>query len=310
MASDDDKLDANLVLALHALLEERSVTRAAARQGVGQPAMSHALKRLRERFDDPLLVRGDGRRLQLTPRALELADLARQGVEAVARVFEAPATFDPTTADRRFVLATSDAMSVMLVPPLLDLLQREAPGVDLELRPIGPDVEVALDEGRLDLALGRFDHARLGLRRRRLYRETLVCAIRADHPEVGASLELATYTALGHLLVAPRGSREGVVDVALAQRGARRRVAVVLPTFVAAALIVARSDLVLTLPCRVARWLREQVAIRVLPAPLPLPEYEVLQLWHERDQHDPSHRWLRGAITRALEAAGPSESPG
>lgn len=306
--SADDKLDANLVLALHSLLEERSVSRAATRQGVGQPAMSHALKRLRERFDDPLLVRGGGRRMQLTPRAVELAELAQQGAEAVARVFEPPAAFDPSTAERRFRIAASDAMSMMLLPSLLSLLREEAPRVDLELPAVGPDVDVALEEGRLDLALGRFDRARLGLRRRRLYREQLLCMVRADHPQVGQALDGATYVALQHILVAPRGSTLGVVDTALAEQGQQRRVAVVLPSFVAAAMVVASSDLVLTVPRRVGSWLRERVPVRVLPAPVSLPEYEVIALWHERDHQDAAHRWLRGAVTWALELAEPADA--
>lgn len=299
-APPDDKLDANLVLALHALLEERSVSRAAQRTGVRQPAMSHALKRLRERFDDPLLVRGGGRRMQLTPRAQELIDLAAQGVAAVARVFAPPAQFEPARAQRRFRIAATDAMDMLLLPPLLALLQREAPGIDLELPAARADVDAALEEGRIDLALGRFRDAGIGLRRRRLYLEHLVCVVRADHPRVPDALDAELYAALDHALVSPRGTREGVVDEALAARGLRRRVAVVLPSFIAAVAIVADSDLVLTVPSCIAHHLRPRLQVRMLPLPLELPEYEVLQLWHERDHHDPGHRWLRGAVARAL----------
>lgn len=303
MGDLDDRLDANLVLALHALLRERSVSRAAERMGLRQPAMSHALKRLRERFDDPLLVRGDGRRMQLTPRGLELADLAQQGAEAIARVFEAPAPFDPATCTRSFRVAASDAMDVILLPKLLAHLAQHAPGVDLELPAAGPDVAVALDEGRLELALGRWDEAPLGLRRRRLYRERLVCVVRADHPRVGETLDLASYVALPHMLVAPRGTRRGVVDEALARLGQPRRIAVVLPSFVAAMVVVTSSDLVLTVPERVAQSLRGHVALRVLPPPVELPAYEVQQVWHERDHHDPAHRWLRSTVVGVLAAA-------
>ena len=297
----DDKLDANLVLALHALLRERSVSRAAARMGLGQPAMSHALKRLRERFDDPLLVRGDGRLMQLTPRALELADLAQQGVEAIGRVFAAPAQFDPATCVRRFRMACSDAQNVSLLPGLLARLAQEAPGVDLELPITGPSVPTALEEGRLDLAIGRWDLAPMGLRRRRLYRERLVCVVRADHPRVGETLDLATYLALPHMLVAPRGTPHGVVDDALARLGHERRIAVVLQSFVAAMIIASGSDLVITLPSRLVEQLQGQLALRVLAPPLELPPFELHLVWHERDHYDPAHRWLRGLVASVLQ---------
>ena len=298
----DDKLDANLVLALHALLRERSVSRAAARMGLGQPAMSHALKRLRERFDDPLLVRGDGRLMQLTPRAVELADLAQQGVEAIERVFTAPAPFDPVTCTRRFRMATSDATNVNLLPALLARLAREAPAVDLELPVSGPSVASALEEGRLDLGIGRWDLAPMDLRRRTLYRDRLVTVVRADHPKVGAELDLATYVALPHVLVAPRGSPRGVVDDALAQLGHQRRIAVVMQSFVAAMFVASTSDLLLTLPMRVALELQRPFSLRVLTPPLPLAEIELHLVWHERDHYDPAHRWLRGLVASVLQS--------
>lgn len=302
MPDVDDKLDANLVLALHALLRERSVSRAAARMGLGQPAMSHALKRLRERFDDPLLVRGDGRLMQLTPRALELADLAQQGVDAVARVFAAPAPFDPATCARRFRIAASDASNVNLLPGLLARLAQQAPLVDLELPVSGPSVAAALEEGRLDLGIGRWDLAPLGLRRRTLFHERLVTVARAEHPQVGATLDLPTYLALSHILVAPRGSRHGVVDDALAQLGHQRRIAVVLQSFVAAMVVASASDLLVTLPARVVSRLHTQLSLRVLTPPLPLPTVELHLVWHERDHYDPAHRWLRGLVASVLQA--------
>jgi DNA-binding transcriptional LysR family regulator len=297
----DDKLDANLVLALHALLHERSVSRAAARVGLGQPAMSHALKRLRERFDDPLLVRGDGRLMQLTPRAVELADLAQQGAEAIERVFAAPAPFDPATCTRRFRVATSDATNVNLLPQLLARLAQQAPLVDLELPVSGPGVAAALEEGRLDLGVGRWDLAPLGLRRRTLHHDRLVTVARADHPRVGRSLDLATYVALPHILVAPRGSPRGVVDEALTRLGHQRRIAVVMQSFVAAMFVASKTDLLVTLPRRVVLELERPLAVRVLEPPLPLPPLELHLVWHERDHYDPAHRWLRGLVASVMQ---------
>ncbi len=302
MPDQDDKLDANLVLALHVLLHERSVSRAAARMGLGQPAMSHALKRLRERFDDPLLVRGDGRLMQLTPRAVELADLAQLGAEAIERVFAAPAPFDPATCTRRFRVATSDATNVNLLPERLARLAREAPLVDLELPVSGPSVAVALEEGRLDLGIGRWDLAPLDLRRRTLHRDRLVTVVRAEHPRVGDELDLATYLALPHVLVAPRGSPRGVVDDALGQLGHQRRIAVVMQSFVAAMFVASTSDLLVTLPLRVALKLQRQLSLRLLTPPLPLPVIELHLVWHERDHYDPAHRWLRGLVASVLQS--------
>ncbi|MEM9461877.1 MAG: LysR family transcriptional regulator [Myxococcota bacterium] len=301
MAPQRSRLDANLVLALHALLEARGVSRAAERLGMGQPAMSHALKRLRAHFGDDLLVRGDGRHMQLTPRARELADLARQGVEAVERVFDAPPPFDPSSARRDFRVAASDGMDVILLSRLLPLLSEQAPGIDLQLPGVGAEVMVALDEGRVDLVLGHVREPPIDLRRRRMYWDRMLCVVRRDHPEVGDPLGLETYLALRHLLVAPQGSRRGEVDAVLDRLGRSRRVAVVLPSLLAALTLIAECDLVLTLPGRLARAFASRLPIRVLEPPIELTPYEVVQLWHERDHQDPAHQWLRGALSQALE---------
>lgn len=136
-----------------------------------------------------------------------------------------------------------------------------------------------------------------------LYREQLVSVVRADHPQVGEALDLGTYLALSHILVAPRGTPRGVVDVALAELGHARRIAVVLQSFVGAMIVTAASDLVLTLPLRLVERLEGQLALRMLPPPLELPMFEMHMVWHERDHYDPAHRWLRGLVASVLQSS-------
>lgn len=295
-------IDANLLLALDALLRERSVTRAARALGLGQPGMSHALGRLRAHFGDPLLVR-KGAAMVLTPRARSLAAPAEAAVQALQGVFDQRDVFTPATARRLFRIATTDHVGFLLLPPLMERLGREAPGVDLDVRAITEHpVPEALGEGTVDLAIGVFDQVPSGLRRQALFQERFTCLVRKDHPGVGATMSLEEYLALGHVLVAPRGTREGAVDRALGARKLARRVALTIPHFLLAARIVAHSDLVVTLAERLAEHFVRMAGVRRVEPPLPLERYTLSQLWHEQHHADAGHRWLRQEVFRAARA--------
>lgn len=311
------RLDLNLVVAFDALARERSVTRAAARLGVTQSAVSHALRRLRELLGDPLMVRS-GQGMALTPRAEALVVPLRSGLITLSRALTQPAAFDPRSAQRTFTLASIDLFDLLVLPQLLRRVRREAPGIDLSVVPAADRLlSERLATGEIDLALTVQTHVAdepiaatgAGLLQTTLFRDGLVCLVRAGHPALqaarsgtrrkAASLSLETYVMLAHVLVSPRGRGPGMVDEALAQRGLKRRIALRVPNFYSALAIVAESDLVLTAPAPLAS-LASSSKVVTLPTPLPLPQHSVNLVWHERFGHEPGLCWLR---ERTIEAA-------
>jgi DNA-binding transcriptional LysR family regulator len=287
-------MDPSLLPLLDALLELRNVTRAAKRVGLTQSAASHALARLREQLADPLLVRAGGG-MALTPRARELVEPVRRAVQALEAVATDTPAFDPRRARRTFAIATGDYQGMTILPALYKRLAKAAPGVDLRILQLASGIEDLLETEALDLVLSLSSPAtRPGLYRQRLFEEPYTCVVRDGHPAQRA-LTLEAFCALGHVLVAPRGQR-GVVDHALAERGASRRVTVVVPGFGVAGHLVAGSDLVLTTPERVARALARTLPLRIVPPPLPVPPAVCWQQWHERTHRDPGHVWLRALV--------------
>lgn len=282
-------VDLNLLLVLDVLLEERSVTRAARRLGRTQPAVSRSLGRLRSLLGDPLLVR-EGGALVPTPRALGLRGPVREVLQRVQGEVLAPATFDPATAVRTFTLASADYAEWLLLAPLVSRIARSAPAVDLVLVRSG-----ALHEGLqvADLAVAPLGPHLEAARSRPLIEDGFACVVRRDHPRVGDALDLETFLALPHVLIAPRGQPGGVVDLFLDQRGLKRRVAVRVGTFLVAPGLIARTDLVLTLPRRLAHRAAETLPLRVVEPPIALPTFTLHAAWPERLHHDPGHAWLR-----------------
>lgn len=287
-------IDLNLLVALEALLGERHVTRAAARLGLSQSATSHALARLRRLLGDPLLVR-DGQSLVPTVRAAALAPRLSEALGSLRAALAPPAAFDPATARRRFTIGLADYAQFVLLPPLLARLSEAAPYVDLVARDYAAgqlgelDFTVAPDRSvmRADPLAGP------ALRARRLFRERYVCVARRGHPKIGKKLDLATFVALPHAFIAPRGTPGGVVDEALAERGLTRRVALMIQHFLVAPYAIAGSDLVITLAERLALAFVERLPLVIHEPPLPLPQFTMQLYWHERHHLDPAHRWLR-----------------
>lgn len=299
-----NNIDLRLLAALDVLLAEESVSGAARRMGVTQSAMSHTLARLRELFDDELLVRS-GRAMRPTPRAAALREpLARVLLSARQLVTRAP-SFDPATSDRRFAIAAPDSATLALLPALVRRLARAAPGVDVRVVTVRPRPFDDLERGELDAAVGRFDAPPAAFRARVLYREEFACIVRRDHPRVGRRMTLATYLELAHLLIAPQGGTRGQVDDALEALGERRRIAAIVPQFLLAPFVVASSDLVLTLSRRVAASVAGLLELRQLSPPVPIAGYDYRMIWHQRWHDDPGHRWFRdqlAAVSRRQQA--------
>lgn len=300
------ELDLNLLVAFDALLQEGSVTRAARRVGISQPAMSNALKRLRLALEDELLVRAGGGMVP-TPRALELHGPVRSALATLHRALNHDATFDPASARRHFRIVSTDYAEMVLLPGIAESLRERAPSVDLTVRPMGPELP-GLAAGQLDLAVGVFRDVPAGHVQQALFRDRFVCVARADHPRLQGGLDLDTYCDLQHVLISASGRGPGVVDHFLEREGRSRRVALRVPHFVVAPMVVARTDMVLTLASRLACRLAPMLNLQVLAPPLELPTFTIRQLWHERYRHDAGHRFLRGLVAEvARSVADPAD---
>lgn len=295
-------INLNLAVALDALLTEGNVTRAAKRVGITQSAMSHALRQLRERLGDALLIRVRGGMMR-TPRAEQIAGPLHRGLLEVQRALRNESTFEPRTSSRRFTLASGDYFVASLLPALLELLDREAPRVDLTIVPLVPDrVEAQLETGEVDLAISAYPDPSPSLRQSKLFTEDFVSVVRRENPAVKRGLDLETYLSLPHVLISPRGEGAGAVDMALEPLGRTRRIGLRLPYFLTAALSVVRSNHVLTAPRRLAELFQDLGPLRILPPPVALRSFDVVQFWHERFDDEPAHRWLRGQVSRAATA--------
>ena len=288
------RVDLNLLVTLSVLLEEQSVTAAGRRLGRTPSAMSHALGRLRELLGDPLFVRV-GHRLQPTPAAEALRAPLHDSLSAVEALLR-QGPFDPAHAERTFRLIASDYLQRVLLPGLVTRLREEAPGVNLHLLPVVPNIAAALAEDSADLALGVSFSAPERLKMRSLCADRFVCVARPESWRCGE--DVAAWAALPHALVAPGLAVGSAVDRALAERGLRRRVVVTLPHFLAALAVVAASDLVVTLPERLARALAPP-GLLIRPPPVPLAPLDLVSLWHPRVHADPPHRWLRELVVKS-----------
>ena len=300
----------NLLVALDALLATKSVSEAARRVRVTKSAMSHSLAALRDLFHDQLLVRVGGR-MALTPHAEALVEPLARALGGITQVLDGPPGFDPAKAKRRFVIAAPDFFVTLILPRILAALSSEAPGIELTIVPSARRGNAwFLESSEFDLALGAVVEDAPGIRRAPLCTETFACAVRKDHPDVGESLTLEEYTRLEHLVIS-LGDDEGPtwIDEALAKKGRSRHVAVRVRYFMAAPLIVARSDLVVTAPAMLVDYFAKLVPLRVLPPPIALPSYPEEAYWHERYDRDPAHRWLRELIVRATSDLGTGKPP-
>jgi DNA-binding transcriptional LysR family regulator len=299
-------VDANLLAALDALLCEKSVTRAAKRLGIGQPALSHSLARLRIHFNDELLVLR-GRNYQLTDKAEKLCGVVQNATRAMSMVFDEPPGFDAATASSRFVVACSDLLAVLVIPELLRTVQNDAAHVQIEVRAVAPGPSVSALDGGVDLALGIFEDVPRSTNQQFLYDDVSICVIRANHERVGKKLTLKTYCALPHLEIA--GAHDAAttlhIDRALSTLGKERHVTLNIPYYLLAPRILERSDCVATVSSSGAQVLAQMAPLRRLPAPIELPPHQFSQIWRNALNDDRGHTWLREHIARICRRLGP-----
>jgi len=291
-------LDLNLLAALDALVCEAHVGRAARKVGLSQPAMSHALARLRCLMADPLLVR-TGARMELTPRAQALRAPLAQALDSVRAVFVRE-NFDPSTSGRRFVLMMPDLVTDLVMPPLLARIGPEAPGVRLDVTPFRAPATMTDEFARgLDLILACLPDAFPGFHRQRLYADRDVLAVRRGHPAGKRFKNLAAFLAARHVAVACDGAREDMIDSWLRRRGIERRVALTVPSYLQALRIAARTDLVAFVPGRLVAALSRAFGLIAVPPPLD-PGIDEQYVFHStRVQVDPASVWLRNQVIAA-----------
>jgi DNA-binding transcriptional LysR family regulator len=288
---DVSTVDLNLLKLFEALVRERSVTQAGLRLGLSQPAASRALGRLRTMLGDRLVVRGK-LGLELTPRGEALAGPVAKLLED-ARGIVSPAVFDPASATGRITIAAHDHLSLVVLAGMIARFERHAPALSLHVaQPAGDNVRL-IEQGAADLALGIFEALPGSFHRRGLYADSFVCVARSDHPGVVEGLSLERYLALRHIAVTISGVGESAVDLALSTLGLTRHVALRVPHFLAAAMLVADSDMILTLPSRLAHLLAKKLPLALLDLPLQLAPLSPAMIWHERFHRDPAHIWVR-----------------
>lgn len=284
------ELDLNLLRVFDAVLRGRGVTAAAVRLGLTQPAVSNALARLRQAFGDALFVRSS-QGMEPTPFARELAEPVRQALALLESALAHGPGFEPATSTRAFRFYMSDLGQTEFLPPLVERLRRVAPGVRLEAVAVElEDIGEGLAVGTLDLAMGFLPALGPPLQRRALFRDPYVCLLRAGHPI--NILTRKRFLEASHALVSYRGGHR-VVEEAFERAGLARRVVLRVPHFTVVPMVLERTDLILTLPARVARVYEASGKFKSLAPPLAIAPAEVALHWHERFDADPGNRWLR-----------------
>jgi DNA-binding transcriptional LysR family regulator len=293
------KYDLNLLPVFVALMEERSVTRAAERLGITQPALSNALNRLRDMLRDPLFIR-ERYGMKPTQMAEELAPVIGGMLASIDDVILGQQNFDPAQATRLFTVAPNSYVEFVLIPAIVARLSERASGIKLRLIPFGNDlIETGAMSGTTELVLGRIIDPPDNMVVQHLMDDGLACVVRADHPDVSDALSQEQYERLKHVNVLPPGRMRAGLFQALEQRGLKREVAVSVTHFLAVPEIVAVTDYCATLPSLICQRLARDPRLKVLRAPVDLGTFPVEMAWHVRYRHDPAHRWLRSLISEA-----------
>ncbi len=303
------KIDLQLLACLDVLVLERSVTRAAQRLNMSQPAMSAALAKLRDLLQDALLVR-TSKGMVPTPRAMEVAESVRIHLRGLEAAIAATAPFEPATATERVRVATTDFTGTLLLPPVANHLSEQAPGISLVVRLPDPSrITEWLQEGECDLAVGFFPDLAGDLRASLLFSDTLSCIGRRGLRGSTSTISLAEYLAARHVIFGspftPISTIENLVNTTLDRIGIHRHTGIEVPSILLPAYIVAQSDLLATLPTRLAHRFAATLPVDVYELPFTTPALDFSMVWHERTHRIAVHRWVRSVIHQfALDATG------
>ncbi len=302
-----NEIDLNLLLAFDALMQERNVTRAGELIGLSQPAMSHALIRLRKLCGDPLFVRVRAGMVP-TPYAHQLGGTIGEGLRVLQEGLDGVSAFDPKTSDRTFQIIMTDMGEIVYLPPLMTALKRIAPKVNVRVLQLPRDrYQDAFESGIADLAIGVLPALQTGFYQQRLFSDDYICLVRGDHPRIGTTLSLSRFQAESHIMIEPAGSRYSSVSISttvptlierkLAEHGLKRRIALRVPHFTVVPTIVQTTDLIATLPRQVMVRADTNRNLKMLPLPFNVPNFVIRQFWHQRNHHDIANKWLRSVIS-------------
>ena len=295
--ADIRKLDLNLLVVFDVLLRLHSVTRAAEELGMSQPAMSLALNKLRSAFADPLFVRGS-RGLSPTPRAAQLAVPVRHVLDQIRNDVLRQPSFDPATTDRTFTFNMADVGELVFLPRLYAHLRAVAPGANIRIVSTPPaQLAEAMQSGEVDLAVGYFPQLQgAAIYQQRLFSHSFVCIVRQDHPQFGSQISRKQFLDAQHVVVDQEGKSHELFEETLAAQGLSRRIVLRVPHFLAIPLIVAESDLIVTVPYAIGMSFAKMANLKMLRPPIQVGQPEVKQHWHARFHHDEVNRWIRGVV--------------
>ena len=283
--------DLNLLVIFDALMRERNVSRVAEKLALSQPAISNALNRLRTLLDDQLLVR-TAQGMQPTALALSLEEPIRQAIQQIETTLSGGHQFDPSSSQRRFRIATTDYAELALLPRLLEYMRAHAPGISFDILDLPPDTPTqAIEDGDLDLCIGRFGELPPRIRRTPFMKEELVVAYDPLQLDLGPELSLETFMALKHIWVSG-GQHRGVVDMWLDDNQLERNIVLVTPNYLGAPHLVLNSDMVVVLPKRMADQYATLLPIQLAPLPLPIPPFDVDVITSSLRNDDLALQWL------------------
>jgi DNA-binding transcriptional LysR family regulator len=309
-----DKIDLNLLVYLDILLRERNVTRSASLLGITQPAMSNGLRRLRETFGDPLLVRtSEG--MVPTERAQALQPMLRQILASVEQVIEPTTDFDASSSDRVFRIMTSDYGEATLMPRLLKRLRKEAPDIVLDILTPSDMSFQEVEQGLVDLVINRFDTMPQSFHQRTLWRDSFSCLFSVDN-SISHDFRLETYLTAKHVWVSKTGmgagmgitpkdtKRLGWVDEALERIGQKRHITVFTRHYQSAAMLAEQKGLVATIPSKAAAAQSMNPRLVIKKPPFEVPDFEFKMAWSPLLQHNHAHQWIRRVITEVAQNTG------
>jgi DNA-binding transcriptional LysR family regulator len=300
------QLDLNLLVVFNQLLIERRVSKVADNLGISQPAVSNSLAKLRKIFGDDLFLRTP-KGMEPTPFADQLAESVSYALAMIHSGVNQRTTFEPSTAKRDFTIGMTDIGEIYFLPALIERLRREAPGVTLStMRNAAINLRDELESGKVDLALGLLPQLKAGFFQRRLFSQSYVCLMRQGHRLDKRRMSLAEFSAAEHLVVISAGTGHGKVDELLLRSGVERTVRLTVPHYVSVGHILRGSDLIATVPERLADRLVEPFGLVKVPHPAKLPDVAINVFWHAKYHRSPANRWLRGVV---FELFGSEETP-
>lgn len=288
-------MDMRLLAIFDEIYKTKSVTRAGQNLDLPQTSVSLALGRLRLQFNDPLFVR-TSKGMEPTPHAKELVQPLRQALQILQAATRQQVVFDPARSERQFRISMTDFSHLEFLPSLINRVNELAPSVQIEILRITPDTASLLESGNSDLAVGFMPELDAGFFQQNLFQQNFACVVRKVHPRIGARMTENLYKRESHVVVTAAGTGQDLVEKTLTRKGIQRKIALSLPTLPGLGNLLANTDLVATVPVRVAQTLVRIAQVKLLTPPIAFPSFMIKQHWHERYQHDPANRWLRSQI--------------